>query len=122
MSAAASSQPAYSDQIKREIEKEVCALIADLKSKTQDAIEEFSEDWWRLEENEILPDYIELGSTLTVHRGKTLYSTGDTILGIPVKVVDYPPRTISVYQNTWVTDGKESERGERQDLCSSVTV
>lgn len=116
MSAAESSQPDYSAQIKQEIEREVRALVGCLSEDIPKG--------WRLDQGVALkPEVVELGSTLTLHRGKVLYSTGDTIAGIPVKVVHYPPRTISVYQfKVDIVDCRDSLDQDTVDLYASITV
>ncbi len=82
--------PEYSSQIRREIERDVARLIEAVKGYSPEG------GWETVYDNQPVPEYILLGYMINMHRGYSLYEEGDLIHGLPVRIVHYTPRTISV--------------------------
>lgn len=78
----------YSPTIRAEIEREVERLKTRLEN-----VEDFDGDWVRVG---VVAQYVEMGHLVNTHHGKILYSEGDLICGLPVRLGRCLSRTIRV--------------------------
>lgn len=97
----------HSAAIKAEIEAAVRALVARVSGYRPSG-----EEWEPTED--IVPQRVELGYTVAMHRGRDLYRDGDTIAGLPVVIDRYASRSIAVYagevefeREVWVNEGDD---------------
>ena len=72
----------FSAQIRTEIEREVEELLGEFHKAVRYGVSNGE----LLYDEEVEPDYVEIGDIRNTHRGYNLYSNGDTILGIPVRI------------------------------------
>lgn len=76
----------FSAQIKAQIEREVRKLKERLEARYYSG-------------NLVKAEYVLLGYTLYLHRGKELYQSGETIGGLPVRIDRSESRSILVCSN-----------------------
>lgn len=92
---------------------------------------EYTEGEWEPSDGvgEIVPEYVNLGSLVVMHRGRDLYRDGDLIEGLPVRIGACPNRTIEVCADrvTMVRGGWQEDENwvvsdrREQNVCVRTT-
>ena len=115
----------YSSQIRTQIEK----AVKELKDKLENG--GYSDDYYPVQD--VIAEYVRVGYIINSHHGEGLFSEGDMIEGIPVKLDRSSLRSMAVCVDDveFESESEEDDDGEihsvtktsyfRENLSESVT-